>query len=154
MIDRQPTKPGRIKLTDDKGNVQYYYMERADEPTVVGTPINKATLFDDDNSARTGGSTPSEGFDAILKDWGTFTIPLSGWSSSTSNGWYTYRIDIPGMKAAFNPFVDVLYESGATANEVSASFVVIKEIETFDGYVICKAVERPAVTIKIRITGV
>lgn len=44
--DRVPTRPNRIKLTDEStGVVKYYVWERADEPTVAGTPINKA-LFD------------------------------------------------------------------------------------------------------------
>ena len=50
MIDRIPTKPGRIKLTDEQGNVKYYTMERADEPLEEGTPLNKATLLSDDTS--------------------------------------------------------------------------------------------------------
>lgn len=43
--DRVPTQPGRIKLIDEKtGEAKYYTLERADEPTQEGTPLNKATL--------------------------------------------------------------------------------------------------------------
>ena len=45
VVDRVPTYPNRIKLTRSDGSVEYVTWERADAPTVEGTPINKA-LFD------------------------------------------------------------------------------------------------------------
>ena len=45
VVDRVPTYPNRIKVTKSDGTSEYVTWERADEPTVVGTPINKA-LFD------------------------------------------------------------------------------------------------------------
>ena len=45
VLNRAPTKPGRIKITHDDGTVEYVTTERADEPVEVGTPIDKA-LFD------------------------------------------------------------------------------------------------------------
>ena len=45
VVDRVPTYPNRIKLTYSNGDTQYVTWERADEPTVEGTPLNKA-LFD------------------------------------------------------------------------------------------------------------
>lgn len=45
VVDRVPTYPNRIKLTHSDGSVEYVTWERADAPTVEGTPINKA-LFD------------------------------------------------------------------------------------------------------------
>lgn len=45
VVDRVPTFPNRIKITREDGTSEYVTWERADEPTVVGTPINKA-LFD------------------------------------------------------------------------------------------------------------
>ena len=45
VIDRVPTKPGRVKLTKEDGSIEYVTTERADEPTEPGTPLNKA-LFD------------------------------------------------------------------------------------------------------------
>ena len=69
MENRVPTKPGRIKLTDDSGNVKYYYMERADEPTVEGTPLNKATLFDSENENRYGCGLPNDALKMLTKEW-------------------------------------------------------------------------------------
>ena len=45
VVDRVSTYPGRVKLTRADGTIEYVNWERADEPTVAGTPINKA-LFD------------------------------------------------------------------------------------------------------------
>ena len=45
MKNRVPTYPGRVKLTPVSTNI--YDLERADEPTEAGTPLNKATLFSD-----------------------------------------------------------------------------------------------------------
>lgn len=44
--DRVPTRPNRIRLTDEStGEIKYFVWERADEPSEVGTPLNKE-LFD------------------------------------------------------------------------------------------------------------
>lgn len=45
VVDRVSTYPGRVKLTKADGTSEYVTWERADQPTVEGTPINKA-LFD------------------------------------------------------------------------------------------------------------
>lgn len=45
VVDRVPTYPNRIKITKNDGTSEYVTWERADEPVVEGTPINKA-LFD------------------------------------------------------------------------------------------------------------
>ena len=44
FVDRVPTYPGRIKFTKEDGTVIYGVWERADSPTVVGTPLNAETL--------------------------------------------------------------------------------------------------------------
>lgn len=45
VVDRVSTYPGRVKITKADGTSEYVTWERADQPTVAGTPINKA-LFD------------------------------------------------------------------------------------------------------------
>lgn len=44
FVDRVPTYPGRIKFTKEDGTVIYGVWERADNPTVEGTPLNAANL--------------------------------------------------------------------------------------------------------------
>lgn len=43
--DRVPTKLGRVKITPENGGAPYYaVVERADEPSVAGTPLSAANL--------------------------------------------------------------------------------------------------------------
>lgn len=44
FIDRVPTQPNRYKLTRADGTIEYITLERADEPTVTGTPLNARNL--------------------------------------------------------------------------------------------------------------
>lgn len=45
FIDRVAGKPGRVKITPENGDSPFYaVMERADEATVVGTPLNATNL--------------------------------------------------------------------------------------------------------------
>ena len=44
MKDRVPRYPGRVKLTPVAGQSNTFDMVRADEPTQVGTPLNKKLL--------------------------------------------------------------------------------------------------------------
>jgi hypothetical protein len=44
FIDRQPKYPNRVLITPESGEPFYAVVTRADEPTVVGTPLNSATL--------------------------------------------------------------------------------------------------------------
>ena len=62
FVDRVPSKPGRVKITPENGGTPYYaIMERADEPTVAGSPLSAANLnaaqenmiFQDTTSAHT-----------------------------------------------------------------------------------------------------
>lgn len=47
MKDRVSRYPGRVKLVPVDGQANTYDMVNADEPTVVGTPLNKASLLSD-----------------------------------------------------------------------------------------------------------
>lgn len=51
MRDRQPTQPGRVKITPENGGEAFYaVMEMADEPTDLGTPPTKANLLTDETA--------------------------------------------------------------------------------------------------------
>lgn len=61
MKDRIPTKPGRMKLTDEvTGVVSYVIAEMADEPVETGTDLNMANLLTDATAALLAkfGNTP------------------------------------------------------------------------------------------------
>lgn len=44
FIDRQPKYPNRVLITPESGDPFYATVVRADEPLVVGTPLNSATM--------------------------------------------------------------------------------------------------------------
>lgn len=54
MQDRVSQYPGRIKLTPVSGQENVYDMEWADNPSVVGTPLNKNSLLKDATAALFG----------------------------------------------------------------------------------------------------
>lgn len=54
FLDRVPQYPGRITLEPVAGAVNTYTMERADEPTEAGTPLDKATFNSIIHSRLTG----------------------------------------------------------------------------------------------------
>lgn len=56
-LDRVPTYPGRWKITKSNGTYEYVTMERADEPTVEGTPINAENLNALEQTASTAKAT-------------------------------------------------------------------------------------------------
>lgn len=42
--DRKSVYPNRYKVTPTSGESYYVYLERADEPSETGTPLNAATF--------------------------------------------------------------------------------------------------------------
>ena len=44
--DRVPQNPNRMKITHADGSIEYVTIELADNPTVIGTPVNR-DLFND-----------------------------------------------------------------------------------------------------------
>ena len=151
MENRIPTKPNRIKLTDDSGNIKYYIMERADEPTVEGTPLNKATLFDSENENRYGCVLPNDALKMLTKEW-QVNVPANGWSADVnSEGYYTQTIAVDGMKEVFKPNFMPLYELAAGVDEIDDTFSIIKRMTTADGSVTFLATEAPDNDITIRV---
>lgn len=72
MRDRQPTQPGRVKITPENGGEAFYaVMEMADEPTDVGTPPTKANLLKD-ATAVLFGRDQNATVDNVLADIGIY----------------------------------------------------------------------------------
>ena len=151
MENRMPTKPNRIKLTDDNGNIKYYTMERADEPSVEGTPLNKATLFDSENENRYGCSLPNDALKMLTKEW-QVSVPAAGWSATVNEeGYYTQTIAVEGMKEVFKPNFMPLYGIAADVDTVDKVFIAIKRMITSNGNVTFMATKAPTNDITIRV---
>ena len=88
ILDRVPLNPGRIKLIPVDGLDDTFDMERADDPSVEGTPINKATLDSIIQSRLTGRYyvptvEQKNGADLTLT---ANPIPTNGWGNVTATG--------------------------------------------------------------------
>lgn len=84
----------------------------------------------------------------------TATITAAGWSSAQTNGYYTNRVTVAGMLASYNPYCDLVVTSAALAEDERKAMGQIIEVETFDGYVIARALEAPTIDLNVRFMGV
>lgn len=88
FVDRKSTYPNRYKITRADGSSEYVTLERADSPTVVGTPLNAATF----NGMMSGFSESGHKHAAGDVTSGTFaaaripTISMSKGGTSATNG--------------------------------------------------------------------
>lgn len=80
-------------------------------------------------------------------------VLASNWSADKTNGYYTNQVDIIGIKAAYNPQVDLVITSAELAEEERIAMGQIIEAETFDGYVIFRALEAPSINLNIKFSG-
>lgn len=84
----------------------------------------------------------------------TATITAAGWSTRQTDGYYTNQVAVEGMLSSYNPFCDLVVTSAALAEDERTAMGQIIEIETFDGYVIARAIDAPTVNINVRFVGV
>lgn len=79
MKDRIPTKPGRVQLVPSPEGDDLFIFTRADEPSQVGTPLNKASLLSDATAALMGLTQEDPTVDdAFASIGGRFSMVRSG----------------------------------------------------------------------------
>lgn len=86
--DRVPTYPNRVKMTPVEGMANTFIMERADEPLVEGTPLDRDTFLSIIHSRLTGRyyePTVSRAADTSRSGLTVSPIPTSGWVYETDN---------------------------------------------------------------------
>lgn len=100
--DRIPREPGQVTLTPVAGAVNTYILERNDDPSEFGTPLNKATFNSIIQSRLTGRYyTPSvtRSLNKTVEDLTASPIPTSGWiyddgnEKRATNGGYVVTVD-------------------------------------------------------------
>ena len=112
MMDRVAANPGRMLITPENGDPAFYAtVEMADNPSVVGTPLNKDSLLKDATAALFGlgsDAVPDDMFQAIMD------LPIIGSKtfSSSSAGGSLLEVDL-----GFKPKA-VIFTSGVSADEV------------------------------------
>lgn len=154
MEDRQSLNPGRIKLTFDDGTVRYATMERADGPIVAGTPLNKATLFDEDNSIRYGAETVNGGLSMLGKVWPAVTLKANGWDSVGADGYNVQEVSVEGMLAQYYPSMVPVYSSATMKDDEKVALSMVDIVETVDGGIVAKATYPPDVDVSFIMLGV
>lgn len=134
MRDRQPTQPGRVKITPENGGEAFYaVMEMADEPTDLGTPPTKANLLTDE-TAGFYGKDENATVNNVLAELGVYM--QYWWKARSVEGHY---------EAVFGATETVNLTVGPGANSYTLSYSSSYEINQTTGEV---ALVNPAVIEK------
>jgi hypothetical protein len=146
------TTAEKAKVTNLPDNTNTALSNKVDKESGKALSTNDYTNAEKTKVANCPDDTNAE-LAKFTKEW-IVTVPLSGWSSSTTNGWYTNQITVSEMKSTYNPKADVVYSSSSTVEQDDSAMSCIKEILTYDGYVICRAIEKPETDVTVRLSGV
>lgn len=132
FVDRESRYPNRYKVTKSNGTSEYVTLERADEPTVVGTPLNAATL----NMVTS-------------KEWNAVLL-ANAWSDEAP---YTQTVTVANIQQEDRPHVGAVYSDDLeTALAQKESWAMVDDIESDDGIVTFTCFEdKPSVDIPIQI---
>lgn len=134
MRDRQPTRPGRVKITPENGGEAFYaVMEMADKPTDLGTPPTKANLLTDE-TAGFYGKDENATVNNVLAELGVYM--QYWWKARSVEGHY---------EAVFGATETVNLTVGPGANSYTLSYSSSYEINQTTGEV---ALVNPAVIEK------
>lgn len=161
--DRVPTHAGRIKLTPVSGQTDLFTMERADEPTVEGTPIDKAAFDSIIQSRLTGrfyDTKVTRSRDAALTGLTASPIPTSGWVYDTddrlkaTSGQYTVKVDSDNNTSA-NRAADAFNGSGWQSVGGVESWIEVSHTQALKVYKIRFTIEMQAASrlTKLEIQG-
>lgn len=94
MYDRVSQNPGRVLITPEDGSGAFYAtLAMADNPTVVGTPLNKASLLTDATAALYGLSGSAVPDDVLEKARSLITTAQNTANGKTSIVYGTYTGD-------------------------------------------------------------
>lgn len=124
--DRVSTYPNRYKVTKEDGASEYVTLERADEPTVVGTALNANTfntliaeIEEGLNKGGGGGGTVARN----LLDNSNFTSPVNQRGETSYNVNNGMTIDRWSVGTSSEPFSLIVGESGLTVTFDDKSLV-------------------------------
>lgn len=106
--DRVPKYPGRVKMTPVPGQMDTFTMERMDEPTQPGTPLDKAT-FNSFLQSRLTGRFYEPSVSKVIKTKQTLTtnpIPSQNWvldSTELKGTSGAYTIEAGSVYGSYTP---------------------------------------------------
>lgn len=108
ILDRVPLNPGRVTLVPVAGLENTFDMERADNPRVIGTPIDKATL-DSIIQSRLTGRYYMPSVSKVTRTRQTITtnpVPSSGWVLDATELKATsgaYKVEVNSLYGSYTP---------------------------------------------------
>ena len=153
MIDRSVQYPNRFQMVQVEAGV-YDLTPSPGEVTQEGTPISKATLFDDNNATRYDVDEPDDAFKALVNEW-QVTVLATNWSSSlNSDGYYTNTVSVSGMRSNFTPIFALNEPDATVIDDAISAFAEIKRMTTSNDSVTFLALDKPDTNIQVRIKGV
>jgi hypothetical protein len=137
--DRKANRPNRYKVTPDAGNAYYVTLERADEPTVLGTPLTAEvlnTLYGEDNkptAAAIGAVTADNNRTDIPNgsDLNSDTFLKIGAWRATTVAVATSLVNCP-VKVAFT--FDIVAGTGFHTEVKANSGYIIQKLTTNEGH--------------------
>ena len=138
FVDRKANRPNRYKVTPDSGNEYFVTLERADEPTEMGTPINAETLnklYGEDNkpTALEIGTMPADNARTTIPNGSDLNsdefLKIGAWKS-TSVSAATSLINCP-VTIAFT--LDVVSGTGSNNEVLATSGYIIQKLTTNEG---------------------
>lgn len=143
-VDRVPTNPNRMKIMPESGSAFYATVERADSPTVAGTPVNAANLNAMQDAvalathktvyvATTGSDSDGNGTQAnpyatITKALSVIPKNLNGFSATVNVAAGTYKENVT-IQHFGNGNLAITGEAGA---EVTVSGMLIDNVKSLE----------------------
>lgn len=136
--DRKANRPNRYKVTPDSGNPYYVTLERADEPTVLGTPLTAEIL----NTLYGEGNKPTAAeIGAVTADNNRTDIPSGSDLSSDTflkvGAWRATAVSVASsllncpVKVAFT--LDIVAGTGFHTEVKTNSGYIIQKLTTNEG---------------------
>jgi flagellar hook-associated protein FlgK len=118
-----------------------------DSPIATTTYYGTVKLSSAVNSTSASlAATPSAVYTTV-KDWGTFTISASGWSSATTDGYYTQDVAVTGMLATYRPLIIPEYTSYNTKDSEKEAWGQIDEADSGAGVITFRATDPPSIDL-------
>ena len=146
-VDRVPTYPNRMKITPETGSAYYATVERADNPTVTGTPVNaqnlnamqeaagltghKAVYVATTGSDSVGDGSEANPFATINKAISTIPANLNGYTARIyiAAGTYTENVTIQNIGNG------IIALTGTTGDVVTiAGMVTVTNVQYMEVY--------------------
>ncbi len=120
FVDREPTQPGRRKITHEDGTSEYVTISMADNPDVAGTPLNRLNMM------------AVQGFEAgtitIGKSNGVTTITNKNGNNEITTTKISKANDVTNIQVKFVGNNGMTISSNTNITRVNGVITITKEV--------------------------